>query len=219
MSTDDVKRWWVYDRLDKLGASIAPFENRREPLGSGDADSKYFKPKFSDVFEGPSTEIEVMAVADHDAAMLDLQIVIDGLTEQAAKNDAYYEFEKKRLSDLIAARDRRIEELEGELTSRSETARQTREDWLEAREHIQTLKTINESLNGNLAEARKEIAELKADFTCVDKAYADRLEALCRKLESQRNELILNTERWPTTDAIADHYNAELAAIAEGGAK
>lgn len=219
MSTDDVKRWWVYDRLDKLGASIAPFENRREPLGSGDADSKYFKPKFSDVFEGPSTEIEVMAVADHDAAMLDLQIVIDGLTEQAAKNDAYYEFEKKRLSDLIAARDRRIEELEGELTSRSETARQTREDWLEAREHIQTLKTINESLNGNLAEARKEIAELKADFTCVDKAYADRLEALCRKLAEQRNHFADGwNEFLPFDEAIAP-FDAELAAIAKGGAK
>lgn len=56
--------------------------------------------------------VEVVWAPDHDAAMLDLQIVIDGLTEQAAKNDAYYEFEKKRLGDLIAARDRRIEEFE-----------------------------------------------------------------------------------------------------------
>ena len=53
----------------------------------------------------------------------------------------------------------------------------------------------------------------------VDKAYADRLEALCRKLAEQRNHFADGwNEFLPFDEAIAP-FDAELAAIAKGGAK
>ena len=49
----------------------------------------------------------------------------------------------------------------------------------------------------------------------VDKAAFDKVVAIALELETQRNEKILGVERWPTTDAIADHYNADLLKIAK----
>lgn len=52
----------------------------------------------------------------------------------------------------------------------------------------------------------------------VDKSAFDKVVAIALELEKQRNEKILGVERWPTTDAIADHYNAKLLKIAKGEA-
>ena len=53
----------------------------------------------------------------------------------------------------------------------------------------------------------------------LHKAYADRSVALCRKLESQRNHFADGwNEFLPFDEAIAP-FDAELAAIAKGGAK
>lgn len=44
-------------------------------------------------------------------------------------------------------------------------------------------------------------------------------DAVIAKLREQRNEVILKSELWPTTDAIADFYDAEVAALEPQGEK
>lgn len=261
MSTDDVKRWVMseivksrydmpYVRADDHDAAMAKLRSSTRVVPR-DAELLALNGKFRETITARDREIEQLktiksfVMSSASSSQDDAEVVLLSQHKAAMKIQSQdlksrWENQVHEMDGLIAARDRRIEELEGELTSRSETARQTREDWLEAREHIQTLKTINESLNGNLAEARKEIERLRAREPAWRKVYGDMTATIANtrnkvdeleeelataravnaKLREQRNQAHYSGQMSPST---ADKYIVEddsvLAAIAKGGAK